>query len=91
LTVADIERANKNGNGNDAGDQSKEKGLFTQANPKEKRDKQFEELEYLLDSPRSPDRHEAREKVNERFKEDIFHRVHMLELEMLKYKRQALS
>ncbi|OKP13369.1 hypothetical protein PENSUB_971 [Penicillium subrubescens] len=44
-----------------------------------------------IDNPRWPDPHEARGQVNDRFKEDISHRLHKLELELLKYKRQALE
>lgn len=90
-SVGDNRPSNVNVNGNDSADHSKETGLFARANPSEHKPKQFDEVEYFLDSPGSPDPHEARGQVNDRFKEDISHRLHKLELELLKYKRQALE
>jgi hypothetical protein len=90
-SVDENKPANVNVNGNDSADHSKETGLFARANPSEHKLKQFDEVEYFLDSPRWPNPHEARGQVNDRFKEDISHRLHKLELEILKYKRQALE
>lgn len=90
-TVNENKPANENVNGNGSTDQTKKTRLPAQAIPSELKAKQFDEVEYALDSPSSPDPHEARGHVNERFKEDIFHRLYKLELELLKYKKQALE